>query len=71
MTLDDSMSLVDIHSHLVPGVDDGARHVPGVLNAIERMTHAWIRRVVTTPSPLLQRLRGMIVRRERSMERQG
>lgn len=49
MTLDDSMSLVDIHSHLVPGVDDGARHVPGVLNAIERMTHAGIRRVVTTP----------------------
>ncbi len=26
---------------------------------------------VSAPSPLLQRLRGMIVRRERSMERQG
>ena len=49
MILSDTTSLVDIHSHLVPGVDDGARHVPGVLNAIERMTHVGIRRLITTP----------------------
>ena len=49
MILEDSTSLVDIHSHLVPGVDDGARHVPGVLAAIERMTHIGIRRLITTP----------------------
>lgn len=45
----DAGSLVDIHSHLVPGVDDGARHLPGALSAIERMTHHGIRRLVTTP----------------------
>jgi len=45
----DTTSLVDIHSHLVPGVDDGARHMAGVLNSIERMTHVGIRRVITTP----------------------
>jgi protein-tyrosine phosphatase len=45
----DATSLVDIHNHLVPGVDDGARHIPAVLESIERLTHIGIRRVVTTP----------------------
>jgi protein-tyrosine phosphatase len=45
----DVTSLVDIHNHLVPGVDDGARHIPAVLESIERLTHVGIRRVVTTP----------------------
>ena len=49
MTVSDTPSLVDIHSHLVPGVDDGARHLPGVLNAIERLAQVGIRRVITTP----------------------
>lgn len=49
MIIRDSTSLVDIHSHLVPGVDDGAKHVPAVLASIERMTLAGIRRVITTP----------------------
>ena len=47
--ISDAPSLVDIHSHLVPGVDDGARHLPGVLNAIERMAQVGIRRFITTP----------------------
>ncbi len=42
-------SLIDIHSHLVPGVDDGAKHVPAVLASAERMAQVGIRRVVTTP----------------------
>ncbi len=45
----DPTSLVDLHSHLVPGVDDGARDVPTVLAAVERMARAGIRRIVTTP----------------------
>lgn len=49
MTIPDTTSLVDIHSHLVPGVDDGARSVPAVLSSIERLTHVGIRRLVTTP----------------------
>lgn len=49
MTESHDASLVDIHSHLVPGVDDGARDVAAVLTAVERMTHAGIRRIVTTP----------------------
>jgi protein-tyrosine phosphatase len=41
--------LVDIHSHLVPGVDDGARDVEAVLDSVERLTRLSVRRIVTTP----------------------
>ena len=49
MLVSDTISVIDIHSHLVPGVDDGARHVPGVLAAAERMADVGIKSVVTTP----------------------
>lgn len=40
---------VDIHSHLVPGVDDGARHLTDVLESVERMKSEGIGRILTTP----------------------
>lgn len=49
MAVPDPTALVDIHNHLVPGVDDGARDVAAVLESIERMTEAGIRRIITTP----------------------
>lgn len=49
MTFPDRTSLVDIHNHLVAGVDDGANDIPGVVSSVERMTRAGIRRIVTTP----------------------
>lgn len=49
MAAPDPTSLVDIHSHLVPGVDDGARDIQAVLDSVERMTRHGIRRVITTP----------------------
>jgi protein-tyrosine phosphatase len=45
----DPTALVDIHNHLVPGVDDGARDVTAVLESVETMTRQSIRRIVTTP----------------------
>jgi len=45
----DPAVLVDIHNHLVPGVDDGAKSVADVLESVERMSRASIRRVITTP----------------------
>ncbi|HET9949798.1 MAG TPA: CpsB/CapC family capsule biosynthesis tyrosine phosphatase [Longimicrobiales bacterium] len=45
----DSSSLVDIHNHLVPGVDDGARDLRAVLDSVGRLARAGIRRIVTTP----------------------
>lgn len=49
MIIPDRTSLVDIHSHLVPGVDDGARNVVAAVSSVERMTHVGIRRLITTP----------------------
>lgn len=49
MSISDTSSWVDIHNHLVPGVDDGARDVEAVLTSVERMTRCGIRRIVTTP----------------------
>ena len=39
----------DFHSHLMPGVDDGARNLAEALEAIERMVGAGIGRICTTP----------------------
>lgn len=49
MSAHDVASLVDLHNHLVPGVDDGARDLPSALASVERMTRLGIRRIVTTP----------------------
>ncbi len=41
--------IVDLHSHLVPGVDDGARSVDAVLEGVGRMAERGVRTIVTTP----------------------
>ena len=41
--------LVDLHCHLVPGVDDGARSVEDAISYLESFREAGILRVVTTP----------------------
>lgn len=45
----DPTAFVDVHNHLVPGVDDGARTLEDALDAVERMTQAGIRKIITTP----------------------
>lgn len=42
-------SLADLHNHLVPGVDDGARTLDDTLESVERMTEEGIRKILTTP----------------------
>lgn len=39
----------DLHSHLVPGVDDGAPSLDDALEGVGRMIDAGIRHIVTTP----------------------
>lgn len=46
---DDVPTTADLHSHLVPGVDDGARTVDDALEGVGRMVRAGIGAVVTTP----------------------
>lgn len=45
----DPTAIVDLHNHLVPGVDDGARDLDAVRASVERMTRVGIRKIVTTP----------------------
>ncbi len=45
----DPTALADLHNHLVPGVDDGARSLDDTLGSVERMTQEGIRRILTTP----------------------
>ncbi|MDX1662123.1 MAG: CpsB/CapC family capsule biosynthesis tyrosine phosphatase [Gemmatimonadota bacterium] len=40
---------VDLHSHLVPGVDDGSRSLGESMDAIERLIESGVSRLVTTP----------------------
>ncbi|MFQ5528768.1 MAG: CpsB/CapC family capsule biosynthesis tyrosine phosphatase [Gemmatimonadota bacterium] len=47
--MSDIPELVDIHCHLVPGVDDGAPTLQHGLDALASFVDAGIRRVVTTP----------------------
>lgn len=41
--------VTDLHSHLVPAVDDGARSLDDALEGIGRMVEAGVGRIVTTP----------------------
>jgi protein-tyrosine phosphatase len=41
--------MVDFHSHLVPGVDDGARDLGEAVRAVETLAAEGIRHVLTTP----------------------
>ena len=41
--------LVDFHSHLVPGVDDGARDLGEAVRAVEAIAAEGVRHVLTTP----------------------
>jgi protein-tyrosine phosphatase len=45
----DPVALADIHSHLVPGVDDGARTLEDTLGAVDLMVQEGIRKILTTP----------------------
>ncbi len=40
---------VDVHSHLLPGIDDGAKTLDDSLDMIERMSNNGIRKIITTP----------------------
>ena len=41
--------LADLHSHLVPGVDDGAQDLDTALKAVSQFLDAGVRRILTTP----------------------
>lgn len=71
MRPEDPLAIGDFHSHLVPGVDDGARTLDEALAGIERMVEAGIRKIITTPhlDGSLTRERGAFAARMSEMDR--
>jgi protein-tyrosine phosphatase len=47
---------IDLHSHLVPGVDDGSDSIAESLEALARLHQEGVRQLVTTPHLLLPRM---------------
>ncbi len=50
---DPAIAIVDLHSHLVPGVDDGTRTVAESIQALSGLYREGVRAVVTTPHLLV------------------
>lgn len=57
---EETTGFTDLHSHLVPGVDDGSRTLEEARDAIRRLMDEGVRRIVTTPhlDGSLTRIRG-------------
>ena len=57
-TAETPLSIVDLHSHLVPGVDDGTATVAESLDALGALHREDVRSLVTTPHLLVPHLVG-------------
>src|ERR671910_3528888 len=53
---DSTFSIVDLHSHLVPGVDDGTRTIGESIQALSGLYQEGVRSAVTTPHLLVPQL---------------
>jgi protein-tyrosine phosphatase len=53
---DPRLALVDLHSHLVPGVDDGTRTIEESVESLVALHREGVRAVVTTPHLLVPHL---------------
>jgi protein-tyrosine phosphatase len=51
-----NLAITDLHSHLVPGVDDGTRTISESVQALEALYRQGVRAAVTTPHLLLPHL---------------
>ncbi len=49
MISEDHTTLADFHSHLIPGVDDGARDLEDSRESLGLFTRSGVRRIITTP----------------------
>lgn len=64
-------AITDLHSHLVPGVDDGASSLAESLEALADLYREGVRTVVTTPHLLLPRLDDRELERELDRHRRA
>ena len=41
--------VTDVHSHLLPGIDDGVRTIQEALDVIDQLLEMGYKRIITTP----------------------
>src|SRR3954471_19158892 len=69
---DQQLPITDLHSHLVPGVDDGTANLTESLAALAGLYQEGVRTLVTTPHLLLPRLESdAAVTRELDLQRRA
>jgi protein-tyrosine phosphatase len=69
---DQPLPIVDLHSHLVPGVDDGTATVAESLTALAGLYQEGVRTVVTTPHLLIPHLESHVaISRELDLHRRA
>jgi protein-tyrosine phosphatase len=66
-----SLAIVDLHSHLVPGVDDGTATIAESLTALAGLYREGVRTVVTTPHLLVARLTDRGIDQELDLHRRA
>jgi protein-tyrosine phosphatase len=70
--LDASFAITDLHSHLIPAVDDGTRTIAESLEALEGLSREGVRAAVTTPHLLIPHLpTDAAIQRELDRHRRG
>jgi protein-tyrosine phosphatase len=68
---DPTFPIVDLHSHLVPGVDDGTATIAESLEALSGLYQEGVRTVITTPHLLLPNLDDAGIDRELDLHRKA
>jgi protein-tyrosine phosphatase len=71
-TVDPAISIVDLHSHLVPGVDDGTATIQESLDSLSALYREGVRAVVTTPHLLVPHLASdAVIQKELDLHRRA
>lgn len=62
------ISLTDLHTHILSGIDDGARNVEDALEILRRQKESGVERIALTPHfyPLRQELQDFLEQRQRA-----
>jgi protein-tyrosine phosphatase len=68
---DPALSIVDLHSHLVPGVDDGTATISESIVALSGLYEEGVRTVITTPHLLIPRLTDAGIDQELDLQRRS
>lgn len=68
MTSSNAVNFVDIHTHILPGIDDGAKNTDESLAIIRAASKAGVKRMVATPHVFMENTRSVLDAAEKSFD---